>query len=232
MAQPTCSVNGCGRPVYVKSSGLCRSCYFKRPDGPACLAEGCDRKGQLRRGLCDRCRQRVRKHGDASTVLIRLPGTRLAELEAAARTTTDGCVILARPWPGSRPHVLFQGSTMLAARAVWTLAHGDPGESQVLHTCNGGSGADGCISIRHLYLGDHAKNMQDKVNAGRTHDSRGSFNGHAKLNDDDVREIRRRYVRGRGPYDPGNASALAEEFGIGRTMLCEIARRTKWAHVA
>lgn len=231
MAQSTCTTSGCSRPVYIKSRGLCRRCYSIRPDGPICSTGGCGRRGQLRRGLCDRCRQRVRVYGDPTVTRNRVAGTQLAELTAAAHASTDDCIILSGRWPGGRPHVLVRGRTMLAARAVWTLANGDPGDGFVLHSCNGGSGADGCINVRHLYLGDHARNMQDMAEAGRASDQRGTRNGNARLTPDDVREVRRRYVRGRGPYDPGNGRDLAAEFGIGRTTLSEVVRRVRWPHL-
>ncbi len=49
-------------------------------------------------------------------------------------------------------------------RAAWILAHGEPGDAYVLHTCHNML----CCNIEHLYLGDHLQNMVDRDNAGRT----------------------------------------------------------------
>lgn len=230
MQQDTCVTVGCGRPVKVKSRQLCQRCYFNRPDGPQCSALGCDRRGQLSRGLCPRCRARVASTGDPTVVLIRPKGASLAELQAAAQATTDECIILSIWRPGMR-HVRFQGKITPASRAVWTIANGEPGPLHVLHTCNGGSGAHGCINIRHLFLGDAARNYRDKVAAGRLQSTAGTSNGHAKLTDDDVREIRRRYVRGVNQLDTGNSLALSHEYGIDRSTLLDIVRRKSWKHV-
>lgn len=157
-------------------------------------------------------------------------GAALAELLAASKAATDDCIILEMWRPGVR-HVRFRGRTTPGSRAVWTLAHGDPGAQHVLHTCNGGSGAHGCINIRHLYLGDAARNHRDKVAVGRFVSTVGSANGRTTLSEDDVREIRRRYVRGTHQTNPGNAVALSREFGIDRCTLLDITSGRTWKHV-
>lgn len=157
-------------------------------------------------------------------------GAPLAELLAASRATTDDCIILAL-WRLGMRHVLFRGRITPGSRAVWTLANGEPGPMHVLHTCNGGSGAHGCINIRHLRLGDPAENYRDKVVAGRLQSTAGTAHGKAKLTDDDVREIRRRYVKGQNQTNPGNSVALSREFGIDRTTLWGIVSGKSWKHV-
>ncbi|MFF0401747.1 hypothetical protein ACFYSJ_39495 [Streptomyces sp. NPDC005248] len=124
---------------------------------------------------------------------------------------------------------------MNASRAVWIIAHGDPGDFHVLHSCNGGSGATGCINIRHLYLGDNEANKRDMVASGHTirgksHGNRGEAHGNAILSDDAVRDIRSRYLQG-WPYHPGNKAALADEYGVSvKTIQCVLDFRT-WKHV-
>jgi hypothetical protein len=145
-------------------------------------------------------------------------------VEDATSATTDECLI-PTGW-NQRPKVRFKGKVMTAARAVWWIAEGsDPGDRQVLHTCH--QGLEGCINRRHLYLGDHAQNMQDKIDADRC--SRGEEHGMARLTAEQVTEIRRRYVRGRGPYDRGNSAALAEAYGVAQTTIRVIVRREVWA---
>ncbi|MER6557881.1 hypothetical protein ABT300_08960 [Streptomyces sp. NPDC001027] len=118
---------------------------------------------------------------------------------------------------------------MAVARAVWSLANGDPGESHVLHSCNGGSGEHGCINIRHLRLGTHAENMRDKLEAERQ--ARGETHGLHKLTEQDVREIRRRYLPGRGRRG-GNGRQLAEEFGVSPVTISQVANHKSWGWLA
>jgi HNH endonuclease len=83
------------------------------------------------------------------------------------------------PWPGAfypngygrtRDHWRRAGLP-LAHRLVWTQANGEiPVGLLILHRCNNPS----CVNLEHLYLGDHAQNMRDRVRA-KTH----CKNGHA-----------------------------------------------------
>lgn len=179
-----CSVGDCpnnGRLI----NGYCTSCYHWMRDNP-----GKDPYGRTRRtrspkdgactvivdgvkcgeahygkGMCRKHYMRARVHGcPLAAPQQRTPAEVQAFLVAAATATSDECVIA----PGrSRPVAHFGGKMMQAARVVWMIAHGDPGELHVLHTCNGGSGSHGCINVRHLYLDTHQRNMQDKLEAER-----------------------------------------------------------------
>ncbi|MEW2066650.1 hypothetical protein [Streptomyces sp. NPDC007346] len=150
----------------------------------------------------------------------------MAELRTAAHATGDECLVLsgyAYRWT-----INYQGEQVNAARAVWRLAHGDPGDTYVLHTCH--RGEDGCISIRHLYLGDAARNMLDMAEAGRgTKANRGELSWRSKLTRDEVRLIRQRYVKGARHPHLGSARALADEFGVRASYISTLASGKRWA---
>jgi hypothetical protein len=120
----------------------------------------------------------------------------------------------------NRPNIKFEGTMMEASRAVWWIARGDPGDAHVLHTCH--RGEEGCISKRHLYLGDNGQNIRDRVEAGRS--CYGEQHWAHKLSDTDVAEIRRRYRPG-ARWNPGNAIELASEFGVSPEHVARVARR-------
>lgn len=112
---------------------------------------------------------------------------------------------------------------MGATRAVWWEATGkDPGEGNVLHTCH--HGEEGCITIRHLYLGDHRRNMLDMTEAQRQ--ARGEGNGNAELTEDGVREIRRLYGA-----RVVSQRALARQFGVSQGAIHQIVSGKTWKHV-
>lgn len=177
------------------------------------------------RTRCEACRQWSRYHGGADPTGRprrdrRRNGELQAELQRAARSTADECVILTGY--SQRPIVELNGAHMSAARAVWSIAHGDPGEELVLHTCHRGD--EGCIGIRHLYLGDHGQNMQDKVEAGRQ--VRGEAHPAAKLTADQVRRIRETFAAG-----GISKSELARQYLISRGTLRAILDGTRWTHI-
>ena len=130
----------------------------------------------------------------------------------AAESTSDECVLVG---PGTyRPTVRMGETLMLASRAVWIVANGDPGELMVLHSCH--RGESGCINIRHLYLGDQKQNMLDMARAGRS-------NG--RLSVEQVLEVRRMYAEG------VHQRALARHFGVGQTTISRVANGQRYAHV-
>ena len=178
--------------------------------------------GPLTRGWCQACyawsrrndwvdptgRRRIRKRYEVTKII-----------EEAAYATVDECIILTGHT--SRPNVRVGGVTMFVSRAVWITRHGVPDTKiEVLHTCNGGSGASGCINIQHLYLGTVLDNRQDAARAGRY---KGVANGRARLDEKDVRAIRARVKFGE------TRAALAREYGIHVTTVKSLVRRKTWA---
>lgn len=141
----------------------------------------------------------------------------IGELQVAAHAVTDDCIDLAGY--KNRPNVAFQGKVMEASRAVWWITNGDPGDAAILHTCH--RGKEGCINIRHLYAGDNIRNIRDRVEAGRS--CQGEHHWAAKIGDADVAKIRERFRSGTR-WNPGNATALAGEFGISAEQVSRIAR--------
>lgn len=114
---------------------------------------------------------------------------------------------------------------MNASRAAWIIAHGDPGQLHVLHTCNGGSGDNGCVNPRHLYVDSNAQNRQDMVESDRSH--HGSAHHGAKLNEDKVREIRARWAQGER-----NKTWLAREYGVSVATIYRVVNGMLWTRVS
>ncbi|WP_406425856.1 helix-turn-helix domain-containing protein [Streptomyces sp. NBC_01589] len=123
---------------------------------------------------------------------------------------------------GRRPKADSDDMVIWAARAVWIIANGDPRNLLVLHTCHRGD--EGCINIRHLYLGDQAQNTSDMVAAGRQ--ARGEGQHSALLTEDQVRAIRAAYIP-----RVVTQQYLADKYGISRSNVSNILRGAQWRHV-
>jgi hypothetical protein len=111
-----------------------------------------------------------------------------------------------------------------AHRMAYALHNGErPGEHHVLHSCDNPA----CCNPAHLRLGTPADNGKDKAERGRANPPRGSQHTHARLTEEQVREIRARFRPGK--Y--GDSSRAAREFGVNKTTIAGILRGEQWRHV-
>lgn len=111
-----------------------------------------------------------------------------------------------------------------AHRYSWALRTGKhPADLQVLHHCDNPV----CVNPDHLFLGTSKDNKLDCMGKGRH--IHGKRQWCAKLNDEQVREIRVAYVfgkRGKG------AMALARKYGVSKPVILGIVNRRGWKHVS
>jgi hypothetical protein len=80
-----------------------------------------------------------------------------------------------------------------------------------------------CASPYHVVAGTHGDNVRDRVTRGRG--AVGEKNNHAKLDEEKVKELRRRKMLGATIDD------LAKEFDIDRSNVALICARKTWRHV-
>jgi len=92
----------------------------------------------------------------------------------------------------------------------------------ILHSCNNPA----CVNPAHLRLGTHQENMNDMTQYGRGVALKGEKNGYAKLNENQVLEIRNR-------YDAGGITQqkLADEYGVSVSLIGRIINRNRWSHI-
>ena len=109
-----------------------------------------------------------------------------------------------------------------AHRVSWTLAHGSPGDLDVLHRCDNRR----CVNDSHLFLGTQQDNIADMIAKGRKVSLPGETNPNAKLTEDDVRWIRDWVAAG---WSPTN---VADALKIGRSTVGGIVHRTSWKAVS
>ncbi len=136
----------------------------------------------------------------------------------------DSCM----EWPRSK--VAFgYGSLKLGAhrvqvhRAAYELAVGPiPAGIFALHKCDNPA----CFRPSHLFLGTKLDNMADCRAKGRDRKRRGEKVNTAKLNEEQVREIRRLRTQGL------TQQAIADMFGLAQTAVGKIVLRRNWKHVS
>jgi hypothetical protein len=80
------------------------------------------------------------------------------------------------------------------------------------------------VNPDHLFLGDHADNMQDMVDKGRhrTNPQRGESNINSKLTEADIRAIR---------SDIRGDRAVARDYGVRHSLIWAIKQGKTWKHV-
>lgn len=133
-------------------------------------------------------------------------------------------------WQGARDGEGYgrtqqRGKVWMANRLSWVLSHGPiPAGLEVCHRCDNPP----CVNPEHLFLGTHQDNMRDAIAKGRFKIAGlpGVTNLSAKLNDEQVREIRALAEQG------VSQRTLARRFGVTQSTVWRIVRRHKWTHVA
>ncbi len=108
-------------------------------------------------------------------------------------------------------------------RYSWIIHNGSlPDGLCVLHHCDN----PGCTNPEHLFLGTKADNMADRDAKGRQ--VMGEAQHLAKLTEEKVREIRRRYRRG---TKVNGIVALAREFGVSEGTIRFVVNFVTWKNV-
>lgn len=131
-----------------------------------------------------------------------------------------------------------EGKNRGAHRVAWEIANGEIPEGRwVLHKCDNPP----CCNPAHLYLGTPRDNVRDMLERKRNRPPsgdehfwrrhperiiRGEQHGNAKITDDQVLEIRKRYAAG------GITQAnLAREYGLTHGTLSVIISGRGWSHL-
>ncbi len=109
-----------------------------------------------------------------------------------------------------------------AHRVAFVITNSDT-KLQVCHYCNNPP----CCNPKHLYAGTQKDNVQQCIAEGRftRGDNCGEKQGHAKLTEADVREIRRLYAGG------WLQRVIAKEYGINQTAVSKICTGRNWKHI-
>lgn len=234
MADRICSIPGCERRHIAKTWCSKHLQMAKAHNGDPlwvkpvliCSVDGCERDAKSLK-LCRPHYQKQLKYGDPL-------GRKLTPLERYEsyidRTTTPtGC----HPWtsnlsPSGYGKFYANGTHWRAHRFGWTQYIGPiPDDMIVRHfICDNPP----CQNIEHMRVGTYKDNTADMYDKGRqrfgSDYNNGTVNGRAKLTDDAVRDIRRRFATGAVTY-----GALAREFKVSHGTIRFIVNRQTWTHL-
>lgn len=139
----------------------------------ACSVSGCEKRPVARR-LCNKHWKRWRKHGAAEHTPHTEKSVRERLMERVSVKGPNECW----EWKGStrgRPGMRYgimsvNGKNRTVHRISYELANGVIGkeieyrQKCVCHTCDNPL----CVNPRHLFIGSHLRNMQDKSAKGRS----------------------------------------------------------------
>lgn len=123
-------------------------------------------------------------------------------------------------WPSGYGIFSCWNRNMRAHRAAWIFYRSPiPDGMEVLHTCDNPA----CINPRHLFLGNTAINVADKIAKGRQ--PRGEQCTHAKLTAAQVAEIRARYKAG-----GVSCRQLSKVYGVSDSAINDAVRGKTWGY--
>jgi hypothetical protein len=90
----------------------------------------------------------------------------------------------------------------------------------VCHSCDNPE----CCNPEHLFLGTHIENMRDRDEKGRGGQPNGEKNGQAKLNENQVKEIREKYTK----KNKLTYKQLGKEYGVHPKTIQRIIKHKNW----
>lgn len=129
-------------------------------------------------------------------------------------------------WTGSAPNgygdMMINKRHVRATHIAWKIAGRElPAGKWILHICD----QPRCVNIRHLFVGDHAMNVADKMSKGRHRGPRGERCAQHILNIDQVQKIRTLYATTKI-----QVGELAIQFNVTRGTIKAITQGLNWKH--
>ncbi len=219
-----CNIDGCGKKYWAK--GYCRPHYrrFKkngdpiaviRQTGIGCLVEGCDKEYSAK-GYCVMHYDKNRRNGNPLFVKHE-PKDIFEAFSKHIKPNNSGCWL----WSGAKRHgygaFTYRYKSYSAHRMSYMYFKG-PIENglHIMHSCDNRA----CINPEHLSVGTRLDNMKDMTNKKRQ--AHGERNGHSKLIESQVLEIREKLKNNIKHI------VLSEEYNVSIRTISDIKTRRSW----
>lgn len=188
-----------------------------------CRLDGCDKPVKHGRTVCCMHENRFYRTGSFDGVKI-LPKNstkeQIIEKYLSSNPTDSGCIetkSALTEYGYGRVH--YQGKGYFAHRFIYEYYNGEIPKGMIIcHKCDNPK----CVNIKHLFIGTHDDNVQDKIKKGRSRILQGSECGRAKLNEDDVIRIRN---------DNRKYKEIAIEYKVSLITIKQIRARKTWKHI-
>ena len=138
-------------------------------------------------------------------------------------TPSTGCWVWSRPLRhDGYANTNFRGINGGHRVSYYIHNKHDPGDMLVCHTCDNPA----CVNPNHLFLGTPQDNTNDMILKGRKKTHPGMTNSAARLTNEQVIEIRSKYI----PRIV-TLQQLADEYGVSFQHISAIINRGLWTHV-
>jgi hypothetical protein len=102
---------------------------------------------------------------------------------------------------------------------MWQECFGEiPKGVCICHSCD----TPTCINPEHLFLGTQLDNIKDMLDKNRNRGAKGERNGHAKLNKEQIIEIRNSTL---------SSQELQKVYNVGESTIFDVKHRRTWKHI-
>lgn len=183
-----------------------------------CSVSGCGLAAKGR-NFCNIHYQRWYRFGDpVGNPVVRRANLLEMRFLASFKKDGNGCWLWTGAMNTSGYGKVMRGKKHKGAHRVsWERVNGPiPDDLCICHKCD----VRRCVNPDHMFLGSIRDNFDDMRAKGRN--ARGETNGMAKLNEADVKRIRR---------DKRLNYVIAADYGVSSVLVGKVKRREVWAHV-
>lgn len=233
MSDKICSVADCDRKIAARN--LCKNHYYRaRSHGEFgdigfCEVEGCTNR-RFGKHYCNSHMAAVRTRGVPR--LVRPVGLSASKRLKFYGWTERLVVPELGPcweWNGSKNENGYgslqidnQHKVLVHRLAYETWVEPIPEGLLLRHKCDNPP----CINSDHLVPGTNADNMRDMRERHRHPGAKGVRNSHAKLTEDEIRDIRAEYAKG-----VLTQTMIAETYGVSQTQISTVVLQKTWTHL-
>lgn len=145
---------------------------------------------------------------------------------------TDSCWLWIGSNDGKRGYGKFSyiGKRFNSHRFSYMVHKGEiPKGMCVCHSCD----VPSCINPEHLFIGTYKQNSQDMVDKGRQNSVKGTKQGLSKLTEEQVLEIRKKYIycKNRILSSGYSIPKLSKEYNVSIDTIWNIIHKKTWKHI-